>query len=231
MTKQEVLQELESLGTAQNRKVYRRHGACENLYGVSFANLRRMAKQLKINHALAQDLWSTEIHEAQLLASMIADPVTAEESLVDRWITELADRIVTSELTVFVSKTPFFQAKTEEWLDSEDEWIGRAGWQLLALLAMNNEGLPDSYFDNYLTIIERDIHTQKNMIRDAMNSALIAIGIRNSALEKRALSAAKRIGKVEVDHGETSCKTPDAAEYIRKTVARQKQRKKRLKPC
>lgn len=227
MTMQEVLQELESLGTAQNRKIYRRHGACENLYGVSFANLRKMAKQLKIDHALAQQLWTTRNHEAQLLASMIADPVTVEESLVDRWISELADRIVTSEFTDFVSKTRFFQAKTEEWLDSEDEWIGRAGWQLLALLAMNGIELPDSYFENHLEIIERDIHTQKNMVRDAMNSALIAIGIRNPALERKALSAAKTIGKVEVDHGETSCKTPDAADYIRRTVERKKQRKKR----
>lgn len=227
MTMQEVLQELESLGTAQNRKIYRRHGACENLYGVSFANLRKMAKQLKIDHALAQQLWTTRNHEAQLLASMIADPVTVEESLVDRWISELADRIVTSEFTDFVSKTRFFQAKTEEWLDSEDEWIGRAGWQLMALLAMSDIELPDSYFENHLEVIERDIHTQKNMIRDAMNSALIAIGIRNPALERQALSAAKTIGKVEVDHGETSCKTPDAADYIRRTVERKKQRKKR----
>ncbi len=227
MTVQEVLQELESLGTAQNRKIYRRHGACENLYGVSFANLRKMAKQLKVDHALAQQLWTTRNHEAQLLASMIADPVTVEASLVDRWISELADRIVTSEFTDFVSKTRFFQAKTEEWLDSEDEWIGRAGWQLLALLAMNDIELPDSYFENHLEIIEQDIHTQKNMVRDAMNSALIAIGIRNPALETKALSAAKKIGKVEVDHGETSCKTPDAADYIRRTVERKKQRKKR----
>jgi 3-methyladenine DNA glycosylase AlkD len=227
MTVQEVLRELESLGTAQNRKIYRRHGACENLYGVSFANLRKMAKQLKVDHALAQQLWTTCNHEAQLLASMIADPVTVEESLVDRWISELADRIVTSEFTDFVSKTRFFQAKTEEWLDSEDEWIGRAGWQLLALLAMSDIELADSYFENHLEIIERDIHTQKNMVRDAMNSALIAIGIRTPALERKALSAAKTIGKVEVDHGETSCKTPDAADYIRRTVERKKQRKKR----
>lgn len=226
MTMQEVLQELESLGTVQNRKIYRRHGVCENLYGVSFANLRKMGKRLKVDHALAQQLWSTGNHEAQLLASMIADPATVEENLLDRWVTELANRTVTGEFSDFVSKTSFFQAKMEAWSDSEDEWIGRAGWQLLALLAMNDKELPDSYFENYLEIIERDIHGRKNMVRDAMISALIAIGIRNPALEKKALSAAKKIGKVVVDHGETSCKTPDAAEYIRKTVERKKQRKK-----
>jgi hypothetical protein len=67
-----------------------------------------------------------------------------------------------------------------------------------------------------LGIIERDIHHRKNRVRDAMNSARIAIGIRNKKLEERALKVAKNIGKVVVDHGETSCKTPDATAYIRK---------------
>jgi hypothetical protein len=66
---------------------------------------------------------------------------------------------------------------------------------------------------------------RKNRVRDAMNSAVIAIGIRNPKLEKKALAAAKRIGQVEVDHGETSCKTPDATAYIHKTLERR--RKKR----
>jgi hypothetical protein len=51
---------------------------------------------------------------------------------------------------------------------------------------------------------------------------LIAIGIRNSALEKKALAAARQIGKVAVDHGETGCKTPDATAYIQKARARKR---------
>jgi hypothetical protein len=57
-----------------------------------------------------------------------------------------------------------------------------------------------------------------------MNNAVIAIGIRSPTLRKLALTVAKRIGKVEVDHGETNCKTPDAAAYILKTVAHRKKR-------
>ena len=134
MTMQEVLQELESLGTAQNRKVYRRHGACENLYGVSFANLRKMGKRLKIDHDLAQQLWSTGNHEAQLLASMIADPATVEERLVDRWATELVDRTVTGEFSDFVSKTPFFKRKWRrgslQKMSGLDERVGNS-WRCL----------------------------------------------------------------------------------------------------
>jgi hypothetical protein len=104
------------------------------------------------------------------------------------------------------------------WVEADDEWTGRAGWRLLAHLAMTDQVLEDAFFQPYLDVIETDIHGRKNKVRDAMNSALIAIGIRNEALETRALSVAAAIGKVEVDHGETNCKTPDAAGYIHKTL-------------
>jgi hypothetical protein len=68
-------------------------------------------------------------------------------------------------------------------------------------------------------LVESKIHTSKNWVKYAMNNALINIGVRNSVLEKKAIAAAKRIGVVEVDHGETGCKTPDAAAYIKKTAA------------
>jgi 3-methyladenine DNA glycosylase AlkD len=110
----------------------------------------------------------------------------------------------------------------EKWTQSKKEWIGQAGWNLLARLAMKDEELPDGYFENYLGIIEREIHSSKNRVKHTMNGALISIGIRNGKLEKKALAVAKKIGKVEVDHGETNCKTPDAAEYIRKARQRKK---------
>jgi hypothetical protein len=58
-----------------------------------------------------------------------------------------------------------------------------------------------------------------------MNGALIAIGLRNPAMEKRAVDIAKKIGRVVVDHGETACKTPDAIEYIKKTKAHREKKK------
>ena len=227
MTEKEVLEELESLGTAQNRKIYKRHGADATVYGVSFANLRKMHKRIKVDHALALKLWETGQLEARLIGSMIADPKLTDEALLDAWANDLNSGMVAGEFVEHVSKTPFARAKMEQWCDSEGEWTGRAGWQLLAHFAMKDEELSDGYFENYLQIIGEDIHLRKNMVRDAMNSALIAIGIRNSKLEKQALAVAAKIGKVDVDHGETSCKTPDAAEYIRKTLNRRRQKRKK----
>jgi hypothetical protein len=108
--------------------------------------------------------------------------------------------------------------KMDSWTRAEDEWLGQAGWRMVAKCAMQDASLPDSFFEACLEQIEGEIHTRKNRVRDAMNSALIAIGIRNPALQAKALAAAAKIGKVVVDHGETSCKTPDAGQYILKTV-------------
>src|SRR5256885_16659489 len=80
--------------------------------------------------------------------------------------------------------------------------------------------MKDAEVDRLLTKIEREIHRSKNRVRHSMNGALITIGLRDAAFEKKALAAAGRIGKVEVDHGDTACQTPDAAAYIRKTAAR-----------
>ena len=115
----------------------------------------------------------------------------------------------------------------DQWSAARGEWIGRAGWLLLARLAMHDPELTDEDLKKKLVVIEREIHTRKNRTRDAMNSALIAIGLRNPSLKAAALAAAKKIGTVEVDHGETSCKTPDAAEYIARATARRKNAPKR----
>ena len=112
----------------------------------------------------------------------------------------------------------------EKWTVAKGEMIGCAGWHVLASLARENSDLTDAYLEKYLKTIESRVHGSRNWVKYAMNNALINIGVRNPALEKRAIATAKRIGKVEVDHGETGCKTPDAAAYIKKTVAHKKKK-------
>jgi hypothetical protein len=96
---------------------------------------------------------------------------------------------------------------------------------------MNDPTLPDAFFEPHLARIERDIHAEKNRVREAMNNALIAIGMRDDALEARALAVAQTIGKVHVDHGETGCKTPDALSYIRKGRDRHRARASQATPA
>jgi hypothetical protein len=121
-----------------------------------------------------------------------------------------------------VTKTSFVKKKMEKWIESDGEYIGQAGWQLLSHMAQTDNDIPDEFFEPYIERIEATIHSAKNRTRHSMNGALIGIGMHSDALEIKAIAAAKRIGKVVVDHGDTSCKTPDAIPYIKKARAHKK---------
>ena len=222
MDVQEALDTLKSLGTEQNRKVYRRHGAAEDVYGVSYADLKNLKKTIKVNHDLAEGLWAAGNHDGRILGAMVADPKRMDGGDLDRWAGRLRSRTETDAFSDVAAASPGAREALERWIESDEEWIACAGWKVLGRLARNDKSLPDEYFESHLARIERDIHSAKNWVRYDMNNALIAIGIRNPRLEEKAVAAAGRIGNVEVDHGETGCKTPDAAPYIKKAVERKK---------
>ncbi len=157
---------------------------------------------------------------------MIIDTKQAQEDLLDRMVKDISCySLVDIFVRNIVSRSPHARKKMEQWIESKDEWVGRAGWMLLSILAMQDKDFPDSQLGQYLETIEKNIHQAENRTRRAMNSALISIGIRNDKLERLAIAAAHRIGPVEVDHGETACKTPDAAAYIQKARTRAKEKK------
>jgi 3-methyladenine DNA glycosylase AlkD len=222
MTHKEVMKELEAMGTAQNRKVYSRHGVGGKMFGVSFENLTKLKKKIKTDHDLAEKLWASENHDARLLATMIADPAKMTSAKLDAWVKEIDNYILADSFSRLAEDSAFAREKMKKWTASRSEWTGRAGWQLLARLAMSDASLTDEVLEEYLKTIESRIHTSKNRQRDAMNNAVIAIGIRSAALEKKTIAVAKRIGKIEVDHGETGCKTPDAVEYIERVKDRRR---------
>jgi 3-methyladenine DNA glycosylase AlkD len=140
---------------------------------------------------------------------------------LEAWLKDVEGYPLTDALAGFVSQTPFARACMIKWMKSKNEWVASAGWRLLTVEAMR-EGEADSFFAPYLDLIEESLHGAQNRVRHSMNNALIAIGSRGGALEAKALRAAKALGKVEVDHGDTECKTPDAAAYIAKTKARRR---------
>jgi 3-methyladenine DNA glycosylase AlkD len=214
----QTMDTLEQLGTEQNRKIYKRHGVNGSAFGVSYANLGKLHKKIKADHGLAQKLWASSNHDARVLAMMIADPNQATDKELDSWAKDLENNVIAGAFAQFVGTTPLARKKMEKWTKSKEEWIGTAGWNLMALIAARDKEIPDDYFESYLGIIEKDIHKSKNRVRYSMNGALIAIGKRNPRLQKKAIAAAGNIGRVDVDHGETGCKTPDAAEYIKKAA-------------
>lgn len=219
MSLAETMHALEKAGSAQTRKTYARHGAQEPMFGVSFATLKTLVKRIGVDHELALALWDTKNHDARTLAMKIADPATMSPSDLDRWARESRMRMCGGYVAMLAAESPHGAAKAREWFASSDATLRVAAWTLAGFLASLDEKTSDEWFIRLLARIEKSIHSAPNAEREAMNTALIAIGGRNSALRKAATAAAERIGKVEVDHGDTACKTPDAGPYIEKMWA------------
>jgi len=216
MTLEETMAALKSAGTAQNRKVYARHGVREPLFGVSYADLGKLQKKIKVEQALAEQLWATGNHDARVLACKIADRAAVESSTLEAWSKQLDNYVLTDAFSQLAAQSPFAEKKVANWTKSKKEWIASAGWTVLANLAVSDRDGSAGKYAAWIPKIEDGLRDAPNRARHARNQALIAIGARGGSLEKTAIAAARRIGKVEVDHGETGCKTPDAEAYIRK---------------
>ena len=228
MTLDETIGALEALGTAQNRKVYARHGINAPMYGVSYANLNKMVRKIKLDQPLAEALWATGNHDARALATRIADPSMMNADQLDVWARDIDNSILAGELGALASTSRTGLTRFRKWTSRRGEWVATAGWNTFTEMVLNDHGdIDEALLDACLERIETRIHSQPNRVRYAMNNALIAIGTFNANYRDRAIAAAKRIGPVDVDHGDTNCTTPDAVRYIQKSFARKE--KKRMK--
>lgn len=224
-----ALRELESLGSEQTRKTYRRHGVTGEQYGVKFGDLSKLVRKIKVDHELAEELWESGNHDARVLATMIADPSTIQASRLDAWAKGLDNHVIANQLADLAAKHPAAAQRAKKWTRSRSECISSAGWSLVSSLAKlggDDAVLTDEALAEYIDRIEAEIHRAPNRTRYSMNWALMSIGVHRPKLKDHALAAAKRIGPVEVDHGDTNCKTPDAVKAIQESRAGGSRKKK-----
>lgn len=220
MSLPEVMTVLEKLGTEQTRKTWARHGAKGPMFGVLFGELFKLMKRIDVDHELARDLWATGNVDARNLAMKIADPRVMTPDELDRWAIENPMRMCSLYVATLAAEGPHARTKVGEWLKSPNERLRALGWTLLGRLSDLDESFPEDQLVHGVQVIEESIHSAPNEVKYDMNRALITMGGRSSALRKAVLSAAKRIGEVTVDHGDTACKTPDVAETVAKMWAR-----------
>jgi 3-methyladenine DNA glycosylase AlkD len=221
MKAQEIVGTLKKLGKPQTAAIYKRHGSGDNVFGVLTSEIAKLQKTIKVDQALAMDLWQTGNAEARILALQIADPKQLTQSAADAMIRDGPVRFIGSYLSELVARSSISEDAMRAWMKSQDESIREMGYGLLAArLKEDPNSVSDAEAEKMLNTIEKQIHRSPNWARRAMNGALIAIGVFKPSLRKEAIAAAKRIGKVEVDHGATSCKTPEAVSYIEKASRR-----------
>ena len=215
----EVMAALEAAGTAQNRKVYARHGAAEPMFGVSYAELGKIAKRIKTDHALAHRLWDTGNHDARVLALRVADPAALDEALASRWLGDVDNYILAEGLGGLCSQTPYARTLSDSWRDDPGEWRASVGWFIVMCTAEDPEVWSLEELQGLLNQIEAEIDERPNRVRHEMNGAMIVMALRDGSLRNSVLAAAERIGPVKVDHGQTGCKTPEVAPYVERTLA------------
>lgn len=217
----DILASLKALGKPQTAAIYKRHGSGDDVYGVLTSELVKMQKKIKVDHALAMDLWKTGNAEARILALLIADPAKLSGAEAEALVNGGPIRFLGSYLSHLLARSPLADATMRAGMKSKDEHHREIGYGILAArLKSRPESVGDTEARKALATIEKEIHRSPNWVRYAMNGALIAIGVFKPALAREAIEAAQRVGRIEVDHGETGCKTPDAASYIEKALKR-----------
>lgn len=223
MNAQEILATLKKLGKPQTAAIYKRHGSGDNVFGALTSEIAKLQKKIKIDHALALDLWQTGNAEARVLALQVADPGKLTRADADRLLKDGPVRFVGCYLSGLLARSPIAEKTMRAWMKSPDEFRREMGYGLLGFRLKDDPGsVSDVDAEKILATIEKEIRRSPNWARYAMNLAIISIGVYKPALRNKAIEAAKRIGKVEVDHGETNCKTPDAGPYIEKASKRKR---------
>jgi 3-methyladenine DNA glycosylase AlkD len=162
--------------------------------GVKLPEIRKLAKTIKKDHKLALALWDTQIHEARILASMIADPKQVTSELMNSWTGDFYSWDICDQVCGnLFDRTPFAIDKAIEYSAHEQEFVKRAGFVLMAEYAIHNKTAPDEVFINLFPIMEREAWDNRNFVKKAVNWALRQIGKRNNILRVKAINTARNI--------------------------------------
>ncbi len=215
----EIMAQLEALGSEQTGKVLRRHGAIDPFFGVKVGDLKPIAKKLKGKQELALELYDTGNSDAQYLAGMIAKGAEMTKPQLNRWAKTAAWGLISGNTVAWVaSENKAGLSLALKWIDAKKESVVRSGWSTLCAMAgiQPDEDLPVDTFAHLLDRVVRDLPAATDDVRYSMNNFVICVGTYVAPLGDAAIATARALGKVEIDMGETACKVPDAEPYIMK---------------
>jgi 3-methyladenine DNA glycosylase AlkD len=166
--------------------------------GVSIPTLRKMAKAIGRNHALALALWDSGIHEARILASMIDEPRLVSAQQMEEWVNDFDAWDVCDQVCGnLYDKTPYAYQKAVQWCQQEKEFVRRAGFVMMAELAVHDKQAPDEVFMQFFPLIKHYADDERNFVKKAVNWALRQIGKRNGHLRTLALQSASDIQRMD----------------------------------
>ena len=196
---QRALAWLERKSSKATRDGMARYGIpSDNAFGVSVAKIHVLAKRLGRNHELAAALWLTGRYEARMLTSFIDEPERVTPAQMDRWCRDFDSwAIVDTVCFHLFDRTPHAWQKVPKWCNRREEFVKRAGFVLMACLALHDKTARDAQFLVLLPLVEEGSHDDRNFVKKGVSWALRSIGRRNLALNTAALKVAKRLAVSE----------------------------------
>jgi len=227
-----ILAQLKSKGIEQTLKVYSKHGIDPmRAYGVKVADLKVIAKPIRGQQALACDLLSTGNMDAMYLGGMIADGAKVSANQLEAWAESAAGLRMISEYTIpwLALEHPEGRKLALRWMDSGKTHLAASGWCTYSgLVAIK----PDSELDlaevqRLMDRVVKEVATGPDRVRFCMNMFVITVGCYLMPLHEKAKVAARKLGTIKVDVGDTDCKVPVATEYIEKVESAGRLGKKR----
>lgn len=166
----------------------------EGRLGLSVPTMRALGKQLGRDHDLALALWDTGIPDAQIVASLVADPQAMTQAQMDHWTQGMPAWDVCDQacLNCF-RRSPLAWGCVPRWAQAQDCFTRRAAFSLLAVLAVHDKSAPDARFTDCFALIEQAADDERNFVKKAVNWALRQIGKRNATLLPQAIRVAERL--------------------------------------
>jgi 3-methyladenine DNA glycosylase AlkD len=199
MTLDRIIGNLKALANPNNVAGMARYGiSSERCLGVPMPVLRRMAKEIGRRHDLAEGLWRSGIHEVRILAGLIDDPSQVTDEQMERWVLDIDSWDICDQLcSNLFSRTGFALEKAAAWSNRPETFVKRAGFVLMAVLAVHDKKADDAVFATFLPRITREAGDDRNFVKKAVNWALRQIGKRNPALNLLAVETARKIGAMD----------------------------------
>lgn len=216
-----VMQELEALGKERTKKMYISNGAHEPLFGVATGAMKPIARKIKKNQPLAEELYATGNYDAMYFAGIIADPKAMTELDFERWMDGayfymLSDYVV----AVTLSESDIAQEVADKWIASGDELKISAGWSCYCWLLGNRKDseFSESKVSNMLDMVKNSIHDAPERTKSAMNNFLYTVGVSYLPLHEKAVETAKEVGTVEMKRDNKKRSFLNASENIQKDI-------------
>ena len=163
-----------------------------NTLGIAIPALRKIAKAAGRNQKLSLDLWESGIHEGRLLAAFVGEPAQIDENQMEQWAKDFDSWDICDQVcSNLFDKTPEAYNKAVEWSRREEEFVKRAGYVLMACLAVHDKTSDNFRFLPFFPIIKRGSLDERNFVKKAVNWALRQIGKRNDTLNRSAIQCAE----------------------------------------